>query len=410
MRTPWWWYAVAVVLAGLVVPSTAAAQGGPRVLRVDQTTGDIRVLASGAPWTMLGGLAFGPTGTLYVADQGPPGLRSQGGIYSLTAPGFAITPLATTAPTAMPTAVVSAGSTVFSLDEDRVLAIGTTSPLVQRIVTSGGLYDQYGVNPQFGALHGTTLYTTASESCQSAEGGGAFVIAVDTATGVQTLTKRLGCAGLGGIAVTPSGTLLVGQDTRRARIVELNPATGAVTTVSSGGSLEAPQGIALDAAGDILVADTINGVIAISPDGGGGQSPMTAPRAVNQAAGIAVGADGGIYVSDGGVPPRVRASAAARQRFRSSGIAFTAGCSRRCDLAYAVTVRFPSGKPFTDADAIRDVRTRRTRRIKLPRRVNRRIAAALRQGSTVGVRINLSAGDPRTGVASRRTTLRVRLV
>jgi DNA-binding beta-propeller fold protein YncE len=397
------------VLAALLVPATAAAQGGPRVLRVDPTTGGIRVLAAGAPWTTLGGLAVGPTGTLYVANQSPPGPRPRGGIYSLTAPGFAITPVATTAPTAIPMAVVSAGSSLFSLDEDRVLAIGTTSPLVQRIVTSGGLYDQYGANPQFGALSGTTLYTTASESCQSAEGGGEFVIAVDTTTGMQSLTKRLGCAGLGGIAVTPTGTLLVAQASRRARIVELNPATGAVTTVTSGGSLEAPQGIALDAAGDILVADLANGVVAVSRDSGE-QSPVTARGAVNEAAGIAVGADGGIYVSDGGVPPRLRASAAKRQRFRSSGIAFTAGCNRRCVVGYAVTLRFPSGSPFNDAGAFRSVSGRRTLRVKLPRRINRRIARTLRQGRTVGVKLNLSAGDPRSGVAAKRATLRLRLV
>jgi hypothetical protein len=399
---------VAVILGAALVPAAAAAQGGPRVLRVDATTGVPRVLAAGAPWTTLGGLAFGSTGTLYVANQGRPGPRPRGaGIYALTAPGFAITPLATTAPTARPAAVVTSGSALYSLDAESVLSIDTAAPFGQRVVSSGGLYDQHGVDPQFGAFVGGTLYTTASAPCVSGKGG-AYVIAVDTASGAQSLTRRFGCAGLGGIAATPTGTLLVGQAGRRARIAELDPATGAVTTLSSGGSLELPQGIALDAAGDVLVADTVSGVVAISRDDGE-QSPITARGAVNEAAGIAVGADGGIYVTDAGVPPRLRASTARRQRFRRSGVAFTAACDRRCIVGYAVTVRFPRGRPYTDAGAFQNVRARRTLRVRLPRRVNRRIARTLRQGGTVAVRLNLSAGDARTGVAGRRTTLRLRL-
>ena len=378
------------------------------MVRVDPTTGVTRVLAAGAPWTTLGGLAFGSTGTLYVANQGRPGRPPRGGgIYALTAPGFAITPLATSAPTARPAAVVTSGSTLYSLDSERVLSIDTAAPFAQRIVSSGGLYDQYGVDPQFGTVAGSTLFTTASEPCVAGKGG-AYVIAVDAGTGTQHLTRRFGCAGLGGIAATPTGTLLVAQAGRRARIAELDPATGAVTTLSRGGSLQAPQGIALDAAGDVLVADTVSGVIAISR-GDGEQSPITARGAVNEAMGITVGADGGIYVTDAGFAPRLRASAARRQRFRRSGVAFAAACDRPCIVAYAVTVTFPRGKPFTDAGAFRNVRGRRTLRVKLPRRVNRRIARTVQQGRTVGVRLNLSAGDGRTGVAGRRTTLRLRL-
>jgi hypothetical protein len=289
-----------------------------------------------------------------------------------------------------------------------VLGIEAIAPFGQRVVASAGLYDQLGVNPQFGALAGSTLYTTASESCDSAEGGGAYVIAVDTTTGVQTQTKRFGCTTLGGIAVTQSGALLVAQSGRRSRIVQLDPATGAMTTLSSGGSLRAPQGIAVDAAGDVVVADLINGVIAVSAQDGG-QSPLTARGAVNGATGIAVGTDGGIYVADAGIPPRVRASAARRQRFRRAGVAFTASCNRRCNLGYAVTIRFPSGTPFTTSGALRNVRVRRTFRIRLPGQVNRRIARTLRQGRTVGVTLNLSPADPRTGTARQRTTLRLRL-
>ena len=310
----------AAVLAAALVPATAsAATGNPLVARIDPTTGVPKPLAGGAPWTVLGGLAFGPTGTLYVADLGL-GPSAQGGIYSLTAPAFAITPVARTAPTTTPTDVVAGGSTLYTLDQDRVLSIVPGAPATQKVLTSGGLYDQYGIEPQFGALAGNMLYTTASLTCASVGGGGAYVIAVDTTTGAQSLVKSFGCTSLRGIAVTPAGQLLVAQGGKTAKIVQLDPQTGAVTTRSSGGALKQPQGIALDAAGDIMVADSVSGVIAVSSQGGQ-QSPVTTPPAVGGATGIAVGPDGGIYITEAGIPPKLRASAARRQHLRSAGIA-----------------------------------------------------------------------------------------
>ena len=401
----------AVALAAALVPAAAAAAapGNPMVVRIDPTTGVPKPLAGGAPWTTLGGIAFGSTGTLYVANQGPLGPNPRGaGIYSLTAPAFAITPLATTAPTAYPAGLVASGSTLYSLDQDRVLSIGLTAPSTQQVVSSGGLYDQYGVQPRFGALSGNTLYTTASTSCASAEGGGAYVIAVDTMTGAQTLTKSFGCTTLGGIAVTPAGNLLIAKSGKPAKIVQLNPQTGAVTTMSSGGSLKTPQGIALDPAGDLIVADSTSGVIAVSGQGGQ-QSPLTARNAVGGPTGIAIGADNGIYVSEAGVPPTLTASAASRQRFRSAGIALTVACNRKCTVGYGVTLKIPGATGFSKTAAISGVRARRTGRIKLPAQVNRRITRALGRGKAVSATITAAPQDPRSGARGTSTKLRVRL-
>src|SRR5689334_8067157 len=84
--------------------SAATTPGNPQVLQVNPTTGTAKVLAGGSPWTTLGGIAVGTTGTVYVANQGPGGPSPQGaGIWSVTAPGYVITPVATTAPTQSPT-------------------------------------------------------------------------------------------------------------------------------------------------------------------------------------------------------------------------------------------------------------------------------------------------------------------
>ena len=243
-----------------LLPAAASAAGNPQVVRVDPTTGVVKQLAGGAPFTHLGGLAFGPTGTLYVANQGPVGPSPRGaGIYARRPPTYAVASIASGT---APAAVVASGGTLYSLDSDRVVAIdGTTG--AERTVTAGGLYDAYGVDPAFGAVSGNTLYTTASSSCDSAEGGGGYVIAIDTTTGAQTLVKAFGCHALGGIATTPGGMLTVAVGGRPAKIVQLDPQSGAVTTLSSGGSLKTPKGLALDAAGDVLVADSTSGVIAV---------------------------------------------------------------------------------------------------------------------------------------------------
>ncbi len=235
------------------------------------------------------------------------------------------------------------------------------------------------------------------------------MIAVDTTTGAQTLVKRFGCATLGGVAATPGGKLIVAVGGKPAKLVQLDPSTGAASTLSSGGSLKTPRGIALDAAGDVMVADSTTGVIAVSGQGGD-QSPYTSPGAIGGATGIAVGADGGIYVTEAGVPPKLAASAARRQRLRASGIALTVRCNRTCTVAYSAAIRI-SGRPgFAKGAAFRGVTGRRSLRIALPGQVRGRIASALRQDRKVTAKVTLQPRDPRTGSPGKATTLRVRVV
>jgi len=349
---------------------------------------------------------LGPTGTLYVANQGPVGPSPRGaGIYALRAPTYAAASIASGT---TPTAVVASGDTLYSIDGDRIVGIdGTTG--AERTVTAGGLYDAYGVYPTFGAVSGSTLYTTASSSCDSVGGSGAYVIAVDTTTGAQTLVKAFGCHALGGIATTPGGMLTVAVGGRPAKIVQLDPQSGAVTTLSSGGSLKTPQGLALDAAGDVLVADSTSGVIAVSGEGGQ-QSPYTSPGALGGATGIAVGPDGALYVSEAGVPPKLVATAARRQRLTASGLALTVRCNRACTVGYSAKVSGFTVSGFQKSAAFRGVQGRRSVRITLPRQVRREIATALRHGKKVTAKVALTPRDPRSGSLGKRTTLPIRIL
>jgi hypothetical protein len=407
----------AALLLALPGVAGAATPGNPQVLQIDASSGAQTVLAGGPPWTSLGGIAVGPSGVLYVANEGPVGPNPVGaGIYALTSPGFAITPFVTSAPTSFPVGLVAAGATLYSLDSDEVIAIGTGSTPTQTVLAAGGLYDQLGADPAFGALAGTTLYTTAWGSCDSVAGGGGFVIAVNTSTGAQTLTKSLGCVALGGVAVESAGTLLVAEsDTNTvdggpavpAKIVRLNPTTGATTTLSTGGVLQSPQGVALDASGDLLVADAKSGLLRIDR-ATGAQSVVSSGDQLGGANGLAV-ANGTAYVSEAGVAPTVTASASSPQRFTGKGIRFSAACSRACTVGYGVTIAMKGGSGFVQDAAFHAVSAKRTLTIKLPAQVNTRILRALRARRTVTATIAATGQDPRTGAPGRTVTLRVRL-
>jgi streptogramin lyase len=96
-----------------------------------------------------------------------------------------------------------------------------------------------------------------------------------------------------------------------AAVSRLDPATGERTTVSQGGLLASPAGVAVEADGDILVADPgafgfSGAVIRVDPDDG---AQMTVSRdGVIAPASIAVAPDGGVFVTDGlfGAPVLVR--------------------------------------------------------------------------------------------------------
>ena len=401
--------AAAVTLAAVLVPaaSAAAAPGNPHVARINPTTGVVKTLAGGKPWTTLGGIAATPTGTLYVANQGPIGPNPAGaGVYALTPPSFGVSHIA---PGTYPTDVALSGSTVYALDGSSVVSLGAGGTDAPTVVSSGGLFSEYGIQPQFGAVSGGTMYVTAS-GCGSAEApGGSYVIAVDLATGAQSVVKSFGCTPLGGIAAKPSGGLVVALQGKTPRIIQLDPATGTTTTLSSGGSLKTPQGITVDVAGDVLVADQTSGVIAVSGQNGN-QSPITSRGAVGGATGIATDAAGNIYITEAGIPPKLTASAASRQRFRTSGVRMTAACNRSCTVGYTANVRIAGATGIIKSAAFKKVSGRRTLRITLPAQLDRRIQSALRRGSRVTASITLRPQDPRTGAAGVATKLKVRLI
>jgi hypothetical protein len=109
-----------------------------------------------------------------------------------------------------------------------------------------------------------------------------------------------------GVAVDPRGRVIV-ADTYNDRIIGVEP-NGAVTTIAGGGvpgfadgveaKFDTPCGVAVDASGNIYVADTGNGVVrVVFPDGTVSTIGASGGRSMRPLA-VATGRNGSVFVAD----------------------------------------------------------------------------------------------------------------
>jgi hypothetical protein len=143
---------------------------------------------------------------------------------------------------------------------------------------------------------------------QEAFGSRGGVIQVDPATGAQTPVASGGSfANPARVALEADGDILVADADAFAfgtgGVIRVDPATGAQTTVSSGGSFADPVAVALEADGDILVADPNafggpGGVIRVDP-ATGAQTTVSSGGSFARPVAVALEADGDVLVADG---------------------------------------------------------------------------------------------------------------
>jgi CSLREA domain-containing protein/uncharacterized repeat protein (TIGR02543 family) len=114
--------------------------------------------------------------------------------------------------------------------------------------------------------------------------------------GAQTTVPASGLNFPGGVAVDATGDVFI-ADHYNSRVVEVPAGGGAQTTVGSG--LSYPVGVAVDGAGDVFIADTVNNRVVEVPAGGGAQTTVPA-SGLSYPYGVAVDGAGDVFIADSG--------------------------------------------------------------------------------------------------------------
>ncbi len=149
--------------------------------------------------------------------------------------------------------------------------------------------------------------------------GKAFVTVVKLATGVS-------------VSVTPPPPPNVfvtnaGLSSATSKVLKLAAGGGRPGTVAATG-LNLPSGVALDAAGDVFIADTGNGRVVEVPAGGGAQT--TVASSLNHPNGVAVDAAGDVLIADSGNNQVLKLPADGAPTTVGSGFEQSAGGRGRC--------------------------------------------------------------------------------
>ena len=245
------------------------------------------------PW----GLAVDSVGNLYIADQGNHRIRKVSGETITT--------------------VVGNGNRGYSGDGGPATSASLNSPSGLTLDSDGNLYTADQGNERIRKVSGGTITTVA--------GNGVFAFSGDggSATSASLYSP-------GGVAVDSAGNLYIAEgnqittDYRNSRIRKVSD--GIITTVAGNGayrfsgdggpvtsaSLDQPQGVAADSAGNLYIADTFNHrirkvsggtITTVAGNGVGGFSGDGGPAtnaSLRLPSGVAVDSTGTLYIADTG--------------------------------------------------------------------------------------------------------------
>ena len=129
---------------------------------------------------------------------------------------------------------------------------------------------------------------------------GGRIVRVDPTTGAQTLISYGGLLdGPQGVVIDAAGNIIL-NDTYDDQLIKVNPADGSQTLIPSGGLFVDTRGITIDAAGDILVADFGYGgsgaIIRVDP-ATGAQTVAASGGIIQGPLGVTLDGAGNMYMS-----------------------------------------------------------------------------------------------------------------
>lgn len=252
---------------------------GRRIVKVDPDTGAQTLISSGGVFQSPFGIAIDAAGKIIVA--------SDAGIISVDPVG---------APASNQTVISSFGNFInprgVTIDAfGNIIVADATSDLLirvdprtgtQTIISSGGLI-ALGVAIE---ASGDIIVPIDKE-----------IIRVDPVSGAQTSISKDGIfKNLEGVAIDAAGKLIVTNGSTSGtdpRIISVDPVTGDQTVISrnpccQGAEFHNPFGVAIDAAGDIIVADwSVNKIVRVDPLSGV-QTIISRDGLLNQSIGVAI--------------------------------------------------------------------------------------------------------------------------
>jgi streptogramin lyase len=252
---------VGQVKAGFLLPGDLlVVQRFNTVIQVDPVTGAETTLSAGGDFTNLTGVAVAPNGSIYVMDQNA-FAGALGAVFWVDPRTGAQTTISSGGLFVHPQGLTIAPDGSILVANEQGGNIVQVNPMTgaQSVLT-------YGINP-------TALAVNANGTVFGADLGTPSVFRVDPVSHAEITVSSGGFLSRPfGIAVAKDGELLVADylagGNRPGGIVEVNPATGALSMFSSGGLFDVPYGIATTPGGDIYVADQGTGVIRLDPETG----------------------------------------------------------------------------------------------------------------------------------------------
>jgi sugar lactone lactonase YvrE len=124
------------------------------------------------------------------------------------------------------------------------------------------------------------------------------LFSVNPTNGQQTLIASNSHPLAWGIVVAPNSDIYVIENSSRNSLLRFRPSGSVWSVISTGGNLQFPEGLALDANGNVLVADAnTHSVIRIAPNGGS-QTIVSSGNNLAWPRGITVAPNGDIFVTD----------------------------------------------------------------------------------------------------------------
>ena len=251
----------AQTLPPLVLPSALAFDGQGNLYIADTGNHVVREISASAAATVVAGTGVqgsaGDNGPAAAAElDSPAGLAvdAAGNIYIADSHSHRIRQIA--AGTGMISTIAGTGAAGFTGDGGPAKAAALDRPTALALGSGGDLYVADTNNHRIRRIAaGTQVITTvAGDGIEGFAGdnGPATAASIDSPSG---------------LALDAAGDLYL-ADTHNGRVREVNAATGTIATVAGAQGLALPRGLALDAAGNILVADSANHrILRISPTG-----------------------------------------------------------------------------------------------------------------------------------------------